>query len=42
MQVVDSLIAATALNLGAPIVTRNVEDVEVSGVKIVNPWAPPD
>jgi toxin FitB len=38
MQVIDSLIAATALNLGAPLVTRNVEDVEASGVEIVNPW----
>ncbi len=38
MQVIDSLIAATALNLGASMVTRNVEDVEASGVEIVNPW----
>ena len=38
LQVIDSLIAATALNLGAPMVTRNVEDVEASGVEIVNPW----
>ncbi len=38
MQVIDSLIAATALNLGAPMVTRNVEDVAESGVEILNPW----
>ncbi len=39
MQVIDSLIAATALSLGATMATRNVEDVESSGVEIVNPWA---
>ncbi len=38
MQVVDSLIAATALDLGASVVTRNVEDLEASSVEIVNPW----
>ena len=38
MQVVDSLIAATCLDLGAAVVTRNVEDIEASGVEIVNPW----
>ncbi len=38
MQVIDSLIAATALDLGASVATRNVEDVEASGVEIVNPW----
>ncbi len=41
MQVIDSLIAATALKLGAPMVTRNVEDVAASGVEIVNPWPEP-
>ncbi len=42
MQVIDSLIAATALNLGASMVTRNVDDVEASGVEVVNPWTAPE
>ncbi len=35
---VDSLIAAIAFDLGAPVVTRNVDDMAPSGVEIVNPW----
>ncbi len=42
MQVIDSLIAATALHLGASVVTRNVGDIEPSGVEIVNPWSAPE
>ena len=38
MPVVDSLLAATALSLDAALVTRNVEDVEASGVEVVDPW----
>jgi predicted nucleic acid-binding protein len=35
----DGLIAATALEHGLTIVTRNVRDFEDLGLKIVNPWA---
>ncbi len=42
MQVIDSLIAATALDIGASVVTRNVEDLEASSVEIVNPWPVPE
>jgi predicted nucleic acid-binding protein len=35
----DGLIAATALEHGLIIVTRNVRDFEDLGLKIVNPWA---
>jgi predicted nucleic acid-binding protein len=38
MPVLDSLLAATAISLYAPLVTRNVTDVAQSGVVIVNPW----
>lgn len=34
----DSLIAATALEHGATVVTRNVKDFEASGAKLFNPW----
>jgi predicted nucleic acid-binding protein len=34
----DGLIAATALHHGMTLVTRNVEHVKRSGVKILNPW----
>lgn len=35
----DSLIAATALNGGLVLATRNVEDFADTGVPIFNPWA---
>jgi toxin FitB len=35
---VDSLIAATALQHGLTIVTRNVADMEPSGARVHNPW----
>jgi predicted nucleic acid-binding protein len=34
----DGLIAATALHHGMTLVTRNVEHVKRSGVKLLNPW----
>jgi toxin FitB len=35
----DAYIAATALELGMPVVTHNVADFEPTGVALVNPWA---
>ena len=34
----DAIIAATALVHGMTVVTRNVEDFELPGIKILNPW----
>lgn len=34
----DALIAATALDHGLTVVTRNVEDFERTGAKLLNPW----
>ena len=34
----DAMIAATALEHGLTIVTRNTEDFEETGVKLLNPW----
>ncbi|MFS3126930.1 type II toxin-antitoxin system VapC family toxin [Nocardioides sp. Bht2] len=36
----DMLIAATALEHGLIVATRNVSDFEPTGAKIVNPWLP--
>jgi predicted nucleic acid-binding protein len=44
LPVVDGLLAATALEHGLTLVTRNVRDVERSGVSLLNPFsdtAPP-
>ena len=38
LPVVDSLIAATAFELGAAVVTRNVDDLVRTGIEVVNPW----
>lgn len=38
LAIVDGLIAATALQHGMHVVTRNVKDFEPTGVPIVNPW----
>lgn len=34
----DSMIAATALEHGFTVVTRNVADFQMPGVKVINPW----
>jgi toxin FitB len=38
VHVVDGLLAATALQAGLTVVTRNVQDFEVTQVVLVNPW----
>ncbi len=38
LQVPDAQIAATALDRGLTLVTRNVRDFEALGLKILNPW----
>ncbi|GAA3657728.1 type II toxin-antitoxin system VapC family toxin [Microbacterium marinilacus] len=38
MPQMDALIAATALVHGVTLVTRNVKDVERTGIAILNPW----
>lgn len=35
---IDSLIAATALVHDLSVVTRNTQDLEGSGVEVINPW----
>ncbi|MDR9416171.1 MAG: type II toxin-antitoxin system VapC family toxin [Gracilimonas sp.] len=35
---IDSLIAATALTYDLKVVTRNISDMEGSGVEVINPW----
>jgi len=37
----DGLIAATALELGMTLVTRNIADFEPFGVSLFNPWTHP-
>ena len=41
MPIKDSLIAATALHHGCPIVTRNRRDFEKAGVDVIDPFATP-
>ena len=38
MPAIDSLIAATGIVNNLTVVTRNTEDMERSGVKLLNPW----
>ena len=38
MPLIDGLIAATALSHDLIVVTRNTEDMEQSGVTLINPW----
>lgn len=38
MPVMDSLIAATALQYQLTVVTRNVRDMEACGASLLNPW----
>jgi len=37
----DGLIAATALQHGLQVMTRNVDDFTPTGVRVLNPWMPP-
>jgi predicted nucleic acid-binding protein len=39
MPAIDSLIAATGIAHDLTVVTRNVSDMEQSGVKLLNPWS---
>jgi hypothetical protein len=39
LPLLDSMIAATALEHGLTVVTRNVRDFEETGVKVVDPFA---
>jgi predicted nucleic acid-binding protein len=39
MPAIDSLIAATGIAYNLTIVTRNIVDMEQSGVKLLNPWS---
>jgi predicted nucleic acid-binding protein len=36
---IDAMIAATALEHGLTMVTRNVADYSSTGVRLLNPWA---
>jgi predicted nucleic acid-binding protein len=38
LPVIDTLIAATAIDHGLTLVTRNIRDVESSGAALLNPW----
>lgn len=38
LRVIDSLLAATALHYNLTLVTRNVGDVQGTGVDLFNPW----
>jgi toxin FitB len=38
LAVIDGLMAATTLHHNLTLVTRNVKDLRVSGIKMLNPW----
>jgi len=38
LPVIDGLLAATAIVHGLTLVTRNVSDVERTGVEVLSPW----
>jgi toxin FitB len=38
LPVIDTLIAATAMAHALSLVTRNTQDVELTGVPLINPW----
>ncbi len=38
LPVIDALLAATAQVRGLTLVTRNVKDIEATGVPFINPW----
>jgi len=40
LHVEDALIAATALEHGMTVATRNTDDFKVAGVDCLNPWSP--
>jgi toxin FitB len=40
LPVIDSLLAATALEYGLTLVTRNIKDVKRTGVSLLNPFSP--
>jgi len=40
LPVIDSLLAATALEYGLTLVTRNIRDVERTGASLLNPFSP--
>ncbi len=40
MPAIDGLIAATGIAYDLTVVTRNTKDMEVSGVSLLDPWAP--
>ena len=43
MKLGDSIIAATALEIGAELVTRNVDDFKhIAGLRIANPFSKPE
>jgi predicted nucleic acid-binding protein len=42
LPVIDTLIAATAIGHDLTLVTRNIRDVESTGVRFVDPWVLPD
>ena len=42
MPSIDSLIAATGMAYDLTVVTRNVKDMQNSGVKLLNPWESTD